>query len=108
MRHQDFIEPARVVVVGVSTGGWGALAPSLWYYAVNDNYFGPEIAASMAAAWNKAGGRASLKLLQPYGAEGHRIADDRGGWKLWGESLDQSLRLYMSPNSIAAAPSPTR
>jgi pimeloyl-ACP methyl ester carboxylesterase len=156
MRHQDFIEPARVVVVGVSTGGWGALAlaarnpegvrlivnfaggrgayaygragaicapdrlvkataafaqaarvPSLWYYAVNDSYFGPEIAASMAAAWNNAGGRASLKLLQPYGAEGHRIADDRGGWKLWGETLDQSLRRYMSPNSIAAAPSPT-
>jgi dienelactone hydrolase len=26
MRTQDFIDPARIAVVGVSTGGWGALA----------------------------------------------------------------------------------
>jgi dienelactone hydrolase len=152
MRRQDFIDPARTVVVGVSTGGWGALAlaarnpdgvrlivnfaggrgayaygranaicapdrlikatsafahtaavPSLWFYAANDSYFGPGIAASMAAAWNNAGGKASLKQLKSYGSEGHRIADDRAGWRLWGDTLDQALLRSIGPNSIAAA-----
>ena len=152
MRRQDFIDPARVAVVGVSTGGWGALAlasrnpdglrlvvnfaggrgarayglpnsicapdrlikaasafaqtahvPSLWFYAANDSYFGPALGASMAAAWNNAGGKANLKQLKSYGSEGHRIADDRAGWKIWGEPLYQSLERYMKPNSLAAA-----
>jgi dienelactone hydrolase len=151
MRTQDFIDPARIAVVGVSTGGWGALAlaarnpegvrliinfsggrgaraygfansicapdrliraasafaqtahvPSLWLYSANDSYFGPALASSMAAAWNNAGGKASLKALKAYGSEGHRIADDRAGWKLWGEALDQSLVRYMSSSSLAA------
>jgi dienelactone hydrolase len=80
-----------------------ANVPSLWFYAANDSYFGPKLAASMAAAWNSAGGKASLVQLNAYAAEGHRIADDRAGWKLWGEMLDQSLQRYMSPNSVAAA-----
>ena len=152
MRAQDFVDPARVVVVGISTGGWGTLAlaarnpegvrlvvnfaggrgayaygranaicapdrlikalskfaetaqvPSLWLYAVNDSYFSPALATSMAAAWNNAGGRAHLKQLRAYGSEGHRIADDRAGWKLWGDALDQSLERYINPNSLAAA-----
>lgn len=151
MRTQDFIDPARITVVGVSTGGWGTLAlasrnpdgvrlivnfsggrgarayglpnsicapdrlikaastyaqtahvPSLWLYSANDSYFGPTLAASMAAAWNNSGGKASLKALKAYGSEGHRITDDRAGWKLWGEALDQALVRYMKPNSLAA------
>jgi dienelactone hydrolase len=151
MRQQDFIDPDRVTVVGISTGGWGALAlasknpdgvrlvvnfaggrgayadgrrnaicapdrlikaaawfattarvPSLWLYAANDSYFSPSFAASMAAAWNASGGTASLKQLKAYGSEGHRIADDRAGWKLWGEALDRSLQGYMNLNSLAA------
>jgi dienelactone hydrolase len=151
MRQQDFIDPDRVTVVGISTGGWGALAlasknpdgvrlvvnfaggrgayadgrrnaicapdrlvkaaalfattarvPSLWLYAANDSYFSPSFAASMAAAWNASGGTASLKQLKAYGSEGHRIADDRAGWKLWGEALDRSLQHYMNLNSLAA------
>jgi dienelactone hydrolase len=152
MRAQHFIDPARIAVIGVSTGGWGALAlaarnpegvrlivnfaggrgahaygranaicapdrlikatsafaqtagiPSLWVYAANDSYFTPALATSMASAWNNAGGKVELKLLKSYGSEGHRIADDRAGWRLWGEALNQALQRDMNPNSIAAA-----
>jgi hypothetical protein len=33
-----------------------ARAPTLWLYAKNDSYFGPELAAKMAAAWKEGGG----------------------------------------------------
>ncbi len=140
MGHQSFIDPKRVLVVGVSTGGWASLAlaakrpdlvravvnfaggrgghawgrnnevcgeaglvqaahdyaltaraPTLWLYAQNDSYFGPEIATKMATAWKDGGGRAEYDPLPAYGKEGHGIADDRAGWDLWGKRLSGFL-----------------
>ena len=145
MQRQAFVDPARLVVAGVSTGGWAALAlaarnppglqlvvnfaggrgghayglahaicgqdrliaataafgsvarvPTFWAYAANDSYFGPELAAAMAAAWQAAGGRAELSLLPAYGEEGHAIVDDRASWRLWGPALDQALARHNS------------
>lgn len=65
--------------------------PTLWLYSSNDSYFGPDLARSMAKAWNNAGGAADLHVLRPYGDEGHNIADDRAGWDLWGNDLASFL-----------------
>jgi dienelactone hydrolase len=149
MQAQSFVDPARTVVAGVSTGGWAALAlaarnppglqlvvnfaggrgghaygranaicgkdrlvaaaaafgaqarmPTFWAYAENDSFFGPELAAAMAAAWRAAGGSAELSLLPAYGDEGHAMVDDRASWRLWGPSLEQALARY---NTEAAA-----
>jgi len=140
MVRQPFVDPARVLVVGVSTGGWASLAlasqrpdlmaavvnfaggrgghawgrknavcgadelvkaahdfaltaraPTLWLYAKNDSYFGPALAAKMAAAWAQAGGKATYDPLPAYGEDGHDIVDDRAGWDVWGKRLDQFL-----------------
>ena len=140
MMRQPFVDPTRVLVVGVSTGGWASLAlasqrpelmtavvniaggrgghawgrknsvcgaselvkaahnyagaaraPTLWLYAKNDSYFGPELAAKMAAAWKEGGGKVDYDPLPAYGSDGHDIADDRAGWDVWGKSLDQFL-----------------
>jgi len=140
MAQQPFVDPARIVVAGISTGGWASLAlagsrpdlvaavvnfaggrgghawgrngavcgeselieaagryahtaraPTLWLYAQNDSYFGPKLAAQMAAAWKAGGGGVEYVPLRAYGHEGHAIADDRAGWDLWGESLDRFL-----------------
>ena len=71
--------------------GKSARVPTLWFYARNDSYFDPELAAAMATAWNHAGGRASLHMLAPYGEDGHDVAEDQAGWGLWGDALDKFL-----------------
>ena len=65
--------------------------PSVWFYAENDSYFGPELAKRLAGVWNDNGGFADLKVLPPYGREGHVLPEDRAGWDLWGESADRFL-----------------
>lgn len=143
MQGQSFVDASRLVVAGVSTGGWAALAlaarnpaglqlvvnfaggrgghaygranaicgedrliaataafgrearvPTFWAYAENDSFFGPELAAAMAAAWNAAGGSAEFNLLPAYGEEGHAMVDDRSGWRLWGPALDKALARF--------------
>jgi len=140
MAAQPFIDPDRTIIVGVSTGGWAALAlaarnppgvrlvvnfaggrgghaygrsnavcapdrliaaaaqygtasrvPTYWIYARNDSYFGPELATKMARAWQQSGGTAELRVLGPYGSEGHNVVGDRGGWALWGSELEEFI-----------------
>jgi dienelactone hydrolase len=79
------IEAARIL-------GRTARTPTLWLYARNDSYFGPDLAQAMAGAWREGGGDAELRLLPSYGRDGHSLADDRAGWELWGAELDQFLR----------------
>ena len=143
MARQPFVDPARVLVVGVSTGGWASLAlasqrpglmtavvniaggrgghafgrknsvcgvdklvsathdfartaraPTLWLYSENDSYFGPALAAKMAAAWKEGGGQVEFDPLPAYGSDGHDIVDDRAGWGIWGKTLDSFLAAH--------------
>jgi dienelactone hydrolase len=146
MARQPFVDPSRVLVVGISTGGWASLAvaarrpeivtgvinfaggrgghaygkknavcgatelvkaahdyartahaPTLWFYSKNDSYFGPGLAAKMAAAWKVGGGSAEYNALPAYGEDGHQIADDRAGWDLWGTALTHFLDTNFAP-----------
>jgi dienelactone hydrolase len=149
MAEQPFIDPSRVIVAGVSTGGWASLAlasrnpagvelvvnfaggrgghaygepnvvcgqdrlieaasayartarvPTLWIYADNDSYFSPALASSMASAWNANGGRAELRMVPAYGAEGHDLVSDRAGWRLWGRELERTLAHVSDPGRV--------
>jgi dienelactone hydrolase len=155
MAGQAFIEPSRVVVAGVSTGGWASLAlasrnpagvqlvinfaggrgghaygqrnivcgrdrlieavseygrtakvPTLWIYAANDTYFGPDIAEAMVRAWKGNGGLAELRLLPAFGIEGHDIADDRAGQDLWGRDLESYVERYAGLRNARVSASP--
>lgn len=72
-----------------AAGAYGrrAKVPTLWIYASNDSYFGPDIAASLVSAWKHNGGRAELHLLSAYGSDGHDVVTDAAGWDLWGRRL---------------------
>ena len=81
----------KELIGAAGTYGKSARVPTLWFYARNDSYFNPDLAAAMATAWNHSGGRASLQVLAPYGEDGHDLADDQAGWNLWGDALDKFL-----------------
>jgi dienelactone hydrolase len=83
-----------------------ARIPTLWLYSRNDSYFGPELATAMAGAWTENGGSAELHVLPPYGKDGHTIADDQAGWRLWGAQLERFLQRNGSGRAEHAAASP--
>jgi predicted alpha/beta hydrolase family esterase len=82
-----------------------AQEPTIWLYAKNDSYFGPKFAEDLAQTWSSAGGSVEEHILQPYGSDGHSIADDRQGWDIWGPSLDSFLQRVRdaAPKSVEMA-----
>ncbi|MGE3914660.1 MAG: dienelactone hydrolase family protein [Hyphomicrobiaceae bacterium] len=82
----------------------GARVPSVWFYARNDSYFGPELASAMAAAWERNGGLADLRLLPSYGADGHDLVADRASWPLWEGALSHHLEDAEIPGSSEPQP----
>lgn len=89
-RPNAICAPARLVDA-MGRYGASARAPTLWLYAENDSYFGPDIARAMHTSWTDAGGVADLHVFPKYGTEGHALADDQNGWYLWGSALQTFL-----------------
>jgi dienelactone hydrolase len=82
--------PDRLVA---AAGRFGATAriPTLWIYASNDNYFPPDLATAMHAAFTKAGGWARLVITPPFGTEGHALFYGAGGSAIWGPIVERFL-----------------
>lgn len=90
-RANTVCAPDRLVAAAGAFGR-AARVRTLWLYADNDSYFGPELARAMAGAWSAAGGHADLRVLPAYRDEGHDLANDLDGWHLWGPAADAFLR----------------
>lgn len=71
--------------------GKSARHPSIWLYAENDSYFGPEVARALAAEWRRAGGKVEMHIFPPLEKDGHTIVDDGANWNLWGAVLQEFL-----------------
>jgi dienelactone hydrolase len=83
--------------------GRASQVPTLWFYARNDSYFGPQLASAMAKAWNDNGGSADLRLMPDFGYEGHELAADRSGSRIWGADLERALaRAQAAPGGTEA------
>lgn len=65
--------------------------PMLWIYAANDSFFGPGLAMAMHRAYLGAGGAAEMRLLPPFGADGHWLFFGRGGSAVWGPIVEAYL-----------------
>lgn len=76
-----------------AAGVFGAAAkvPTLWLYAENDTFFGPELSQRIAAAFVAAGGDAEYHLLPAVRGDGHALMSTAGEEATWAPYLKKFL-----------------
>ncbi|MGW1422281.1 dienelactone hydrolase family protein [Bradyrhizobium manausense] len=88
----------------VAALGRTARVPVLWLYAENDQFYGPDLARRMFAAYSAGGAPAQLRLLPPFEPNGHNTvvlapADT------WFPSVDPFLeKLGLPTKTVIGAP----
>ncbi len=65
--------------------------PTLWLYAENDTFFGPELSRRMAEAFAAKGGRVEYHLLPPVRGDGHALMSTEGDEANWAPVLGKFL-----------------
>ncbi len=94
------------LVRAFATLGKTSRIPTLWIYAQNDKFFGPELVRRMHAAFTRAGGRAQFVDFPPHGEDGHFLFSR--GIALWTPAVDGFLRdQNLGTRDIAAMPAPS-
>lgn len=84
-------EPDRLVAAA-GTFGKTARVPSIWLYAENDQYFGPELSRRMHQAYTGSGGHAAYHLIPAIGQDGHGLITFNNGVPLWHDKVEAFLR----------------
>ncbi|UGY15754.1 alpha/beta hydrolase [Bradyrhizobium septentrionale] len=88
--------------------------PALWLYAENDQFYGPDLARQMFAAYTSGGAPARLQILPPFGKNGHDLVLEgaAGRWLSVVEPFLAELKLPTAvmidlpePAALAAPPS---
>ena len=94
------------LVRAFATLGKTSRIPTLWIYAQNDKFFGPELVRRMHIAFTGAGGRAQFIDVPPFGDDGHSLFSR--GISLWTPMVDSFLRdQNLGTRDIAAMPAPS-
>lgn len=89
-RANNNCAPDRLVEAAGALGAASKL-PTLWLYAENDTFFGPELSRRMAEAFAAAGGRAEYHLLPPVRGDGHALMSTEGDEASWAPVLAKFL-----------------
>lgn len=78
--------------------------PTLWVYAENDRYFAPRHARRWAEAYAEGGGAVNLRLLPPFGTDGHKLFSN--GNDVWQPLVDEFLATlgFTHPGHLTAPP----
>ena len=74
-----------------ASSGARSRVPTLWLYAENDTFFGPDLSRQMAEAFRAAGGRAEYHLLPSFADEGHFFVHSPEAVRLWAPVLDKCM-----------------
>lgn len=84
--------PERLIDTAARFGQTATTTPLLWIAANNDSYFGPDLASSMARAFNQAGGKARFEAVGAFGDDGHHLFFGHNGSLTWGPIVDRFLK----------------
>ena len=86
--------------------------PSLWMYGENDSLFGPDLAARLYAAFEGAGGKATLVEYPAFKRDAHGMLASRDGEKVWMLDTERFLKQVGMPTDVlydfAQAPAPQK
>ncbi|HKA81746.1 MAG TPA: CocE/NonD family hydrolase [Xanthobacteraceae bacterium] len=82
--------PGRLIEAAARYGATARI-PSLWLYAENDSFFGPELSRKMFDAYVRAGAKAEYVALPPFGSDGHRLFGAADGRALWQSPVEKFL-----------------
>jgi dienelactone hydrolase len=104
-RADDDVCDEDALVEAFAPLGRTSRIPTLWIYAANDKFFGPDLARRMYAAFTGAGGRAQLINAPAFGDDGHTLFSDAIAW--WTPVVDRFLREQgLGVREVLAPPQP--
>lgn len=110
-RADDDVCDEDALVHAFAVLGATSRIPTLWVYAQNDRFFGPDLARRMHAAFTGAGGRARFIDAAAFGEDGHTLFSR--GIAIWTPMVDEFLRAHnlgrrdlLPPPAPAALPPP--
>ncbi len=89
-------EPA--LIAAARSFGDARNAPSIWFYAANDTYFGPRVVSRMHEGFIARGGKAELHAFDAIGNDGHQIWGLSDGRQRWLPAMDAFLRARGLPS----------
>lgn len=79
------------LVEAIGEFGRAARVPTLWIYAENDTFFGPDLSRRMHDAYTGAGGKAEYHMLPPFGSDGHFLIGSADSIPLWAPLVSRFL-----------------
>jgi len=91
------------LVAAYSSYGRTVRVPSLWIYARNDHFFGPELAQRMFAAFRNSGAPGELIIAPPYKQDGHNLIF---GQPMWCDAVYGFLKRNGLPSTAPSLPPP--
>jgi dienelactone hydrolase len=89
-RRPDEVCNPEDLVRAFAEYGKTSRVPMLWIYAVNDHFFGPQLAANFYAAFSRSGGQATFIRAAAFRHDGHALFSS-GGIPLWTPMVDSFL-----------------
>ena len=92
----DRVTDEDSLITSMGVYGDTSRIPTLWLYADNDHYFGPELAHSMFDAYTTHGGQATFIKLPPFGDDGHKSFN--GNRKIWAPYVNDFLQKLFTTN----------
>ncbi len=89
-------EPA--LIAAARSFGDARNAPSIWFYAANDTYFGPRVVKQMYGGFTSRGGKAELHASDAVGNDGHQLWSLSDGRQRWLPEMDAFLSQFGLPS----------
>jgi dienelactone hydrolase len=86
-----------LLVEAFKTFGTTSRVPTLWMYARNDSFYGPDLIERLRTAFADGGGDAKLVMFDPLGQEGHNLFSMGDGRYKWLPEMDAFLRFHQLP-----------